>query len=98
MKIGDTLICIKDYIDLDSDFDVKYQKNKPYTICMLDDDHVGIKGDVDYHIQSPSYLCHGFSLNYENKKTYPDDIYLKDYFLSITKYRKQKLKKLNGSM
>lgn len=97
MKIGDTLICIKDYIDLDYDFDVKYVKNKPYIICMLDDDHVGLKGDIQYHnTQNLNYICHGFSLNYENKKSYPNDIYLKDYFLSITRYRKQKLLKIKA--
>ena len=103
MKVGDKLVCIKNYIDNDSDFSVEFKKNKVYSIIEMNDDHVEIKGDVTYH-NSPNaiYLSHGFSINMVFSMNSHKDgwiegyKYLYRYFVDIKKYRKLKLKKING--
>ena len=96
MKIGDKLICIKKYNDNDYEYDVEFKKNQIYSIHDICDEHIRITGEVKYHTtRNLTYICHGFSIIYENKKKFPNDLYLKDHFINLKEYRKQKLLKIN---
>jgi hypothetical protein len=98
MKVGDKLVCIKDYIDKDIDFDVEFKKNKIYSIVRMNEkegfDSIEIKGDVVYHNSNITYSSHGFSVHvaFSKKSGYK---FLYKYFTDIKRYRKLKLKKIN---
>jgi len=98
MNVGDKLVCIKEYIANDFDFDVEFKKGKIYPVYEIDIEHIRITGEVKYHTnRNLTYLCHGFSIIYKNKKKFPEDLYLKDHFIDIKEYRKQKLLKIGES-
>jgi hypothetical protein len=100
MKVGDKLVCIKDYIDKDSDFDVEFKKNKIYSIVEMNEnegyDSIEIKGDVTYHNSNVIYLSHDFSVHiaFSKKSGYK---YLYKYFASLKEYRKLFSLILNGA-
>lgn len=63
MKIGEKLVCIKNYIDKGSDYIVEFRKDQIYTIIEIEDDSIiRMKGDVKYNHHGVTYLSHAFSI------------------------------------
>lgn len=94
MRVGDKLLCIKEYIDYDTDYNVIFRKDQLYPIDEIYDNFIRITGEVKYHNNSGViYLNHAFSIKKSKKHINGRSLY--KYFINLKKIRKQKLEKLN---